>query len=487
MPLSRRRFLSNAAAVSAGFAGLRTFADLAKPIACTQSSTRGGYGPLIKDPKGLLDLPAGFKYRAFSKTGEKMDDGFLVPGKHDGMGAFAGPDGQTILVRNHEIGGFQDKISPFGRKAEMLGKVPESAMYDRGYGNNPLQGGTTTLVYDTKNQKLIQHSLSLAGTEHNCAGGTTPWGSWVSCEEIVTRADKERRVDHGYNFEVPATTEMGLAKPQPIKAMGRFNHEAIAVDPNTGIVYQTEDRHDGVIYRYIPKTPGIKTIGKLADGGRLQFLAIKDKQPADLRNWKKIPKKLQSGGSHDVPFEVTLESKWDAAIGVAMDVQWIDIDNVEAPKDDLRYRAFKMGAARFARGEGMWFGNDAIYFAATTGGPAGKGQIWRYIPSKHEGKDNEADTPGKLELFIEPNDANILQHADNLCVAPFGDVVVCEDGGPVNHVLGVTPEGQVYKLARNNMNNKEFAGSCFSPDGSTLFVNIQMPGLTLAVTGPWQG
>lgn len=483
MTLSRRRFLSHAAAITAGFAGLRHFAGCASgPTAHQHASGIAGYGPLVPDPKKLLDLPAGFRYHAFSRTGEQMDDGFFVPGKHDGMATFQGPGNQTLLVRNHEVTGPAFKQGAFGPEGKLLERLDKSVVYDHGYGKTPMMGGTTTLVYDTDKQQLVRQYLSLACTERNCAGGPTPWGSWITCEETVARKSKERERDHGYNFEVPASAEIALAKAVPLKAMGRFNHEAIAVDPASGIVYQTEDRHDGVLYRFIPNTPE-----KLAEGGRLQVLAIKDTQPADLRNWGEIPKKLQSGGAHDVPFDVSLQAQRKVAIDETLEVQWMDIDDVEAPKDDLRYRAFKMGAARFARGEGMWYGNDAIYFACTTGGPAGKGQIWRYIPSQYEGTAKEARDPGKLELFIEPNDAAILQQADNLCVAPNGDIIVCEDGGPVNHVLGVCPDGTVFKLARNVINKSEFAGSCFSPDGSTLFVNIQNPGITLAIAGPWDG
>lgn len=485
MRLSRRRFLSNTAAVTAGFAGLKAFADSAGPIASVEASDAAGYGPLVKDPKGLLDLPAGFSYTSFSRTGESMDDGFVVPGQHDGMGSFQGPDGLTLLVRNHEVTGAAFKQGAFGKDNEMFATLPDGAAYDPGYGKTPTLGGTTTIVYDTKNQKPVRQFLSLACSERNCAGGTTPWNSWITCEETVDRRSKLRERDHGYNFEVPATADIQLARPVPLKAMGRFNHEAVAVDPKSGIIYQTEDRQDGVIYRFIPNAKDISKPGQLEQGGRLQVLAIKDKQPADLRNWKSIPKKLQSGGSHDVTFDVALQAKRHVDIGESLDVVWKDIDNVEAPKDDLRYRAFKMGAARFARAEGMWYGNDAIYFATTTGGLLGKGQIWRYAPSEVEGTQGEVSAPGRLELFIEPNDANILQHADNICVAPRGDVVICEDGTPVNHVLGVTPKGKVYKIARNQLNRSEFAGSCFSPDGSTLFVNIQKPGLTLAITGPW--
>ena len=473
--------MSQTAAITAGFAGLRSFTGCAAGPSTSGQPMHKEFGPLLPDPEGILDLPAGFSYQILSRTGEEMDDGFLVPAKHDGMATFKGPGSLSIIVRNHENKGPNNKVSAFGSDAKRFDKLPKDKAYDPGFESGPMPGGTTTLVYDTKNQKLVRQFLSLACTEHNCAGGPTPWGSWISCEEIMSKKDDKHAQDHGYNFEVPASAEIGLADPVPLKAMGRFNHEAIAVDPHSGIVYQTEDRQDGVLYRFIPNVPG-----KLAEGGRLQFMAVTDRPSADLRNWEKVDTdKLQSGGADDAAFEDRDAKQAIIPTGKPMNVHWVDIDDVEAPKDDLRYRAFKAGGARFARNEGMWYGNDAVYFASTTGGHAAKGQIWRYIPSRYEGTGDESKDPAKLELFIEPNDKTVLQHADNLCVSPFGDVIVCEDGGPVNHVLGVTPEGDVYKFARNTMNNSEFAGSCFSPDGTTLFVNIQKPGLTLAITGPW--
>lgn len=482
MPLSRRRFLNHAAAVTAGFAGLRSFTGHAPGTALAMPSDSVGFGPLLKDPNNKVDLPAGFSYHIFSQTGDAMDDGLLVPGRHDGMGAFPGPDGTTILVRNHEIKGKSRKVGAYGPDFKRFNKAQADHLYDAGYGKTPACGGTTTIVYDTNNKQVVRQFLSLAGTENNCAGGPTPWGSWISCEESVTHKDRVREQYHGYNFEVPASAKVGLAKPVPLKAMGRFNHEAIAVDPHSGIVYQTEDRHDGAIYRFIPNVPG-----KLSQGGRLQYLAIADQPSLDTRNWTQRVIRAMRKASFSFPVAIPDEAQPRITLGQKMVVQWQDIDQVDTPKDNLRYRAFDAGGARFARTEGMWHGNDAVYFAATSGGHNGKGQIWRYTPSQHEGTADEAQFPATLELFIEPNDESVLQFADNLCVSAFGDVIVCEDGGPVNHVLGITPNAQVYKIARNRMNSNEFAGSCFSPDGSTLFVNIQTPGLTLAITGPWAG
>jgi secreted PhoX family phosphatase len=257
---------------------------------------------------------------------------------------------------------------------------------------------------------------------------------------------------------VPATEYARLADPVPLKAMGRFNHEAVAVDPASGAVYETEDAHDGLLYRFLPHVQG-----QLAEGGRLQALVVRDRASLDTRNWEEIT----------------------VAPGDSLDVEWIDLDNVESPDDDLRYRGFEAGAARFARGEGMWFGNDSIYFACTNGGVAKTGQVWRYTPSPVEATDLEQEQPGKLELFIEPNDSTLIEHCDNVTVAPWGDIILCEDGPGEQFLVGVTPEGNLYKFGRNAVSDSELAGATFSPDGSTLFFNIQGDGLTLAVTGPW--
>ena len=454
--ISRRHLLRSAAGLSLGFAGLRT--SLAQRL-WTPHEHGTGYGDLIADPNGIIDLPSGFSYHVFSRVGETMDDGLLVPGDHDGMATFPGPDGKTIIVRNHELSADEQSKSAFGANYELLGLIDQDKLYDAGGGTRPAIGGTTTLVYDTENKVLEKHFLSLVGTCRNCAGGPTPWGTWISCEENVSKAGGLIEKDHGFNFEVPAMADSGLVDPVPLTAMGRFNHEAVAVDPASGIVYQTEDRDNGLIYRYIPDQAG-----QLALGGRLQALVIRDLPSAETRNWTEqlIPP------------------------GQPMTVGWIDLDEVLSPSDDLRSRGFAAGAARFARGEGMWYGSDAIFFACTSGGGNRRGQIWKYTPSSVEGQPNENTDPGILELFVEPNDTNLLEKADNITVAPWGDLFICEDGDGDQYVDVVTPAGEIFKFARNALNSDEFAGSTFSPDGTTLFVNIQKPGMTLAITGPWQ-
>lgn len=456
---SRRDFIKLSTVVSIGFLGLSKFTQ-----GVSRPRLEAGYGELIPDPKKILDLPKGFSYKIISEKGKKMSDGFFVPGAPDGMATFSGTNGKTILIRNHEITAGNSSIGPFGKKNELLSKIDKNKLYDFGKGLQPGMGGTTTLVYNEKTGQVELEYLSLAGTIRNCAGGPTPWNSWITCEETIEKVggmDGALEKDHGYNFEVPASDKIGLAEPIPIKAMGRFNHEAICVDPRTNIVYLTEDRPDSLIYRFIPSQT--KNIRK---GGKLQALVISESRMADTRNWTdlKLPK-------------FPVQQKFN--------VEWIDMDNVESPDDDLRIRGFDKGAARFARGEGMWFGNNEMFFACTNGGANQQGQIFKYIPGIKEGTPQEKENPGKLELFIEPDNSEILKSCDNLTVSPWGDLIVCEDDKAPN-ILGVTPQGEIYKFGRNVGYESEFAGATFSPTGKTLFVNIQGGGITLAITGPWK-
>jgi len=456
----RRHFLKQASALTIGFAGLQMFVGYS-PAQGQHPDEDVGFGPLHADPDGVFDLPDGFSYQIVSRHGDEMDDGFRVPHRPDGMATFPGPDGTTLLVRNHEISSDAPvEEGPFrsggGASARQM---PDADRYDSGRGTRGGLGGTTTVVYDTEQQAVRRQFVSLAGTLRNCAGGPTPWNTWLTCEETVQQANDTFAKDHGYVFEVPATAAMQRATPHPIKAMGRFNHEAVAVDPTSGVVYLSEDRHDGLLYRYLPNEPGA-----LEKGGQLQCCCVRGQPSLDTRNWGKGP---------------------EIAPGTTFEVEWMDLDDVDPPADDLRKRGYADGAARFAREEGMWYGEDAAYVACTNGGTSKKGQVWRYVPSPYEGTERETDAPGQLELFVEPNDTTVLENADNLTVAPWGDVVACEDGAGTDTLVGITPEGQFYKLGRNAMSGSELAGAVFSPDGSTLFMNIQHEGLTLAITGPW--
>jgi uncharacterized protein len=444
---TRRQFIKHSFAVSAGFAGLNSF--LSVPTVAQQATFR----PVIEK---WLELPDGFNAKIISRWGEKMADGFLVPGHPDGMAAFD-VGGKVVLIRNHENKPSPQKYGAFGEDLSLLANARKNDFFDYGFGKAPALGGTSTLIFNERTQTLERQFLSLAGTIRNCAGGPTPWNSWITCEEDTTPKGTTTETSHGYNFEIPASAQ-GLVTPLPLKEMGRFNHEAICVDPVTGIVYQTEDRGDSLIYRFIPKQPG-----RLSKGGMLQALAIKDNKGFDTRNWESSQLK----------------------IGEPLEVEWITMRDVDSDEDDLRIRGFANGAALFARGEGMWFGNSEVYFACTNGGSQKAGQVFRYVPGKKEGKPDEKDSPGKLVLFAEPNNTDILKYCDNLTVAPWGDVILVEDSKDA-YIRGITPSGKIYNIGRNIGSDSELAGACFSPSGKTLFINIQGDGLTLAITGPWE-
>jgi uncharacterized protein len=453
MNLSRRSF--NLGLTSSAFAtiGLLGSGRLSANVAPTIRA----YGPLVEDPNQLLDLPKGFSYRIISSLGDPMDDGYKVPDRADGMGSFDLGGGKIALVRNHEMNLRDLRKMPWGPG----NNGPERA-YDRSTSGMALAGGTSTIVLDAKSGKVEQQYLSLAGTIRNCAGGVTPWGSWLSCEEDKTRAGDMVGRDHGWVFEVPASAK-GLVDPVPLKEMGRFNHEAATVDPKTGIAYLTEDESDGIFYRYLPNVKG-----ELAKGGKLQALALK-RSPvsSDMRNW----------------------TSQDYKVGKKREAIWLDVDGSDNPGNDMRFRMANKGATLFARGEGIYCGQDEIFFACTSGGTAKSGQVFRYKPSRFEGQSAEKDEPGTVEVFFESSSFEQSDYADNIVVAPNGHIILCEDQGgkdrPVdNHLRGLTPTGELYALGRLRTDT-ELAGACFSPDGSTMFVNIYQPTKTVAITGPW--
>ncbi|XXT19972.1 alkaline phosphatase PhoX [Sorangium sp. So ce429] len=386
----------------------------------------GRFGPLVPDPAGVLDLPAGFTYRILQRAGDDMDDGYRVPGRPDGMGCFPGPDSTVVLLRNHENSPGDRAIGPY-----KSGQGAPAEAYDAAS-----MGGVTRLVLDATTFERRSSNLVLAGTNRNCAGGLSPWG-WLSCEENVDAG-------HGYVFVCPATAS-SVAPPQRVTGYGRFFHEAAVVDPATSIAYMTEDRADGCFYRFRPASPAAPFQGKL------QALSVVGVRNADTSSW---------------------------ALGEPRDIAWVDIDDPDPREDTVRKQARAKGAAVIRRGEGICLSQGVVYLSATVGGPAGAGQIFRLVP---------AGDGGTLEVVAHSTGTDELDAPDNITIAPWGELFMAEDGSRGNFLRGLTADGQIFDFARNARSPSELAGVCFAPDGRALFVNMQEDGLTLAVTGPFAG
>jgi secreted PhoX family phosphatase len=391
-----------------------------------------------------ISIPAGFHAALLSTAGDQMIGG-TVPNALDGMAAFAAGGGLVRLVRNHELRDVPtSNPSPFG-----------GSPYD-----SIGPAGNTTVEVQVRpdgQAQLVKQFASLTGTFVNCAGGSTPWGSWITCEETVAGTGAGWQKNHGYNFEIPASAN-GVVTPVALKDMGRFEHEALATDPATGWIYQTEDHTPSGFYRFKPTVPG-----QLAQGGTLEVLAI-DGQPG-------------YNTMTDQPLLSPLKVKW-------VPIEQPDSDSGALP-DGFVFNQGE-GAAQFARLEGCWHGDNSIFFNATSGGNAGAGQIWQYHIGRQE-----------LQLIFESPSASVLNSPDNICVSPRGGIVICEDGAGTNFVRGLTRDGAIFDLVRNNLNSSEWAGACFSPQGRTLFVNIQgetrplenpsgAKGMTFAIWGPWE-
>lgn len=483
MSWSRRTFLR---ASLLGSTGLLAPGGLDVAFAAMERGpqrTAEGYGPLVPDPAGLLDLPAGFHYRMLSpgiidreRDGAErfvsmLSNGEATPGLHDGMAAFAGPNGATILVRNHELN---------------VGDTPfVDARRVRPY-DERVGGGTTTLWVDGE-RNLVKSLPSLSGTLRNCAGGRTPWNSWLTAEEATQTPGEKDAVNadmdpgvwqrHGYVFEVDALCEQ-LVEPIPIRAMGRFRHEAVAVDPHTGYAYLSEDQDDGLLYRYRPAAvaqgtqPSALRVGDYARGGVLEALRVQAR-PRLLTNNQASAPAIVLGKMYEVDW-VRIP---DVDPSIDMEHPPGDIMQQHAAASSTRAQGFALGCAQFARTEGIAFADGSVYFCCTTGGVAKLGQLFKLDVRLN-----------RLSLLVEPDDHAQLDGPDNIVVAPFGDLVVCEDNlaERENFVVGVTARGTCYRIARNaHPDKREFAGACFSPDGRTMFVNMQSPGMTFAIWGPW--
>jgi len=452
--------------------GRRRFADTYGEIVPTRDRTRG------------------FRYASFGWTGDVMSDGTLTPDRHDGMAVvLAGKNRakEMVLIRNHERGaaGADDPLPFIG-----TGQAPIYDSFQLPPVVTGIAGGTTTMTF--RNGHLVDHRASLGGTLTNCAGGRTPWGSWLTCEETTIRGSLIGARDHGYVYEVPAPQTGLRATANPIKGMGFMDHEAVAVDPRDSFVYLTEDNGpNSGFYQYRPHNPSHR-VGALEDGGQLYMLKVRGRDNADLRV-------VSTGDVFDVEWVRIDEPDADPERFQSPDPGFPSIEGAGKSGPFLQGEA--RGAAFFARGEGCWYANGIVYFVDTSGGEAGKGSVFAYIP----------DAEKLVALFVSP-DAETADNPDNITVSPTGGVLVCEDGGGTRdangeleigtRMIGIEPNGESYVFAENNMaidvelpgrpsiqpgdyRDREWAGACFNPFGSLLFVNIQTPGVTFVISGPW--
>jgi len=485
--VSRRNFIAGSASLVAVIGALH--ARRATAASRASRSVSGPYGSLrpvadLETGLPLIRLPEGFEYRTFSWSGDPMANGEPTPELHDGMGVIAargrGADREVVLVRNHERAIAKPILAP--------------ARYDTssptGRGLAPA-GGTTTLKF--RGRRWVGVEPSLGGTIYNCAGGVTPWGTWLTCEETVIDLSAKGGRRHGYVFEVRENPKETTGKP--IVDMGRMLHEAVAIDPRSNFAYLTEDhaRNSG-FYRFIPKDSK-GGAGSYEAGGRLQGARVVGRRNADLR----AP---AVGDVHRIEW-VNIEHP-DAGPGFAQ----IEVTMIPTRVSGPFLQAWSAGGFQMSRPEGICHHGDKIYIVDTEAGVdilgrkgTGDGAVWEFDPQENT-----------LRVLFVAGSQQVGDNIDNIAVSPRGGILLCEDGDPVTDVygpgtrlIGITAEGDSYAFAKNNISvaledlagagkrvlpndyrEQEWAGACFDPAGEVLFVNIQVPGITFAIWGPWE-
>ncbi|HUR86725.1 MAG TPA: alkaline phosphatase PhoX [Solirubrobacteraceae bacterium] len=453
--VSRRVLLTRSASAGAGIVLTGSIPGL---FGTAQAKNGGevGYGPLIPDADGILSLPEGFSYKLVASSGETLlETGEPTPDDPDGTAAFVRRGGNgSVLVNNHEIGGGESfRVPPL-----------EGFTYD------PKAGGGTTNIEVDKDGNRVREVVSLAGTHNNCAGGRTPWETWITCEETES-SPAGSTLRHGYCFEVSPYDQDANRDPKPIRALGRFAHESVAVDPHTHVIYETEDASNpnGLLYRWTPPAAALPL-----GAGSLKALAD---DAGELHALRALTKR----GEFVPDLSVFTEP------GTRLKLQWVPVPDRAATTVSTRKQAYAAPVTRSRKLEGMWWGDGGAYFVAsfarTGDGSAAEhdGQVWFIDP-------DEDRMELKIWFAYTPADQdNDPDGPDNITVSPFGGVIVAEDGEGRQHLVGATDDGETYFFARNELaDDSEFTGPTFSMDKKILFANIQSPGHVFAITGPFR-